>query len=89
MQIWTKKSKHFFLPLSFVKISSIFSTGLEYSSTISLTAFSLYILKHPGQHITEPIMFWELLIVQKSKSTIVRVYYEKKQIYQTDVNVEK
>ena len=54
------------LPLSLVKTSSMLMTGPEYSSTTSLTASSLYILKQPGQHITDPIMFCELLIIQKS-----------------------
>jgi hypothetical protein len=57
--------------LSLVKTSSMLMTGPEYSSTTSLTASSLYILKQPGQHITDPIMFCELLIIQKSVSVML------------------
>ncbi len=57
-------------PVSLVKTSNGRLVVDEYVSTTSLTASARYRLKQPGQHITEPITFWALLIIQKSEKKI-------------------
>lgn len=59
----------------------MFSTGPEYSSTTSRTASSLYKLKHPGQHIIDPIMFCELFIIQKSIKQYHQLLHSQKQSF--------
>jgi hypothetical protein len=54
------------LPLSFVNTSRIDCVGSANVSMTSLMAWNRYKLKHPGQHMTEPMMFWALFIIQKS-----------------------